>query len=96
MNISDTLLLRKRGIIQSVGSLLKNTCNIQHSRYQNPLTLLNNVCACLIAYAFRENKPSIKRSDFHFLRSSLRYLVILQIFLFWPSSIRATGRFIKS
>ncbi len=64
IDISDKLLLRKRGIIESVGSILKNTCNIEHSRYRNPLTLLNNVCAGLIAYAFRENKPSIKRSNF--------------------------------
>ncbi len=64
MDISDKLLLRKRGLIESVGSILKSTCNIEHSRYRNPLTLLNNVCSGLIAYAFRENKPSIKRSNF--------------------------------
>ncbi len=64
MDISDKLLLKKREILESAGSIRKNSCNIEHSRYRNPLTLLNNVCSGLIAYAFRENKPSIKRINF--------------------------------
>lgn len=59
MNLSDKFLLRKRGIIESVGAILKENCNIEHSRYRNPITLVLNVCSGLMAYAFRENKPSI-------------------------------------
>lgn len=61
MDLSDKLLLKKRRVIESVGSLLKGRCNIEHSRYRKPVTLLLNVCAGLMAYAFRQNKPSINR-----------------------------------
>jgi hypothetical protein len=59
MDLQDKLLLRKRGVIESVGAILKEGCNIEHSRYRSPITLFINVCSGLIAYAFRENKPSI-------------------------------------
>ncbi len=64
MDISDKLLLKKRGIIASNRSLREITCNIEHSRYRNSITLLNNICSGLMAYAFGENKPSIKRINF--------------------------------
>lgn len=60
MDMSDKLFLKGRGIIESVGNILKNSCNIEHSRYRNPLTLLLNVCAGLMAYHFRQDKPSLK------------------------------------
>jgi hypothetical protein len=61
MVMQDKLMLRKRGVIESVGAILKESFNIEHSRYRNPMTLLINVCAALIAYSFRENKPSIHK-----------------------------------
>jgi hypothetical protein len=59
MHLSDKLCLKKRGIVESVGAVLKEDCNIEHSRYRNPMTLFLNVCAGLMAYAFREKKPSL-------------------------------------
>lgn len=59
VDLSDKIMLKKRGIIESVGAILKEDLNISHSRYRNPLTLFINVCASLIAYAFRPNKPSL-------------------------------------
>jgi hypothetical protein len=59
MDMTDKLLLRKRGMIESVGAILKEDCNIEHSRYRNPMTLFINVCSGLMAYAFREKKPSL-------------------------------------
>ncbi len=61
MDVSGKLLLKKRRIIESVGSILKSTCNIEHSRYRNPITLLDNIYSGLMTYAFRESKSSIKR-----------------------------------
>jgi len=61
MVMQDKLMLKKRGVIESVGAILKESFNIEHSRYRNPMTLLINVCAALIAYSFRENKPSIHK-----------------------------------
>ena len=59
MDIGDKLMLKKRGTIESVGAVLKEDLNIEHSRYRSPITLFLNVFSALIAYSFRENKPSI-------------------------------------
>lgn len=64
IEMSDKLFLKGRGIIESVGNILKNRCNIEHSRYRNPLTLLINVCAGLMAYYFRPDKPSLKTVNY--------------------------------
>jgi len=60
MNLTDKIMPKKRGVIESVGAVLKEDLNIQHSRYRNPLTLFTNVFSALIAYAFRPNKPSVR------------------------------------
>lgn len=59
MDMTDKLLLRKRGVVESVGAIFKEDCNMEHSRYRNPMTLFINVCSGLMAYAFREKKPSL-------------------------------------
>jgi len=59
MDISDKLMLKKRGLVESVGAIFKEDCNMEHSRYRNPMTLFINVCSGLMAYAFREKKPSL-------------------------------------
>ena len=61
MDLTDKLLLAKRGMIESIGSLLKTACNIEHSRYRSPKTLLLNVFSGIMAYVFRPNKPSIRK-----------------------------------
>lgn len=63
MNIADKLMLKKRGLIESVGAVLKEDLNVEHSRYRSPITLFINVFSVLIAYSFRENKPSIYRKN---------------------------------
>lgn len=59
MEMHDKIMLRRRGVVESVGAVIKEDFNIEHSRYRNPSTLYINVFAGLIAYAFRDNKPSI-------------------------------------
>ena len=59
MDIWNKIMLRKRGVIESVGAVLKEDYNIEHSRYRTPITLFINVFTTLIAYSFRQNKPSI-------------------------------------
>ncbi|MBA3751217.1 hypothetical protein H0X06_00230 [Candidatus Dependentiae bacterium] len=61
MDMTDKIMLRKRGMIESIGSLLKCRYNIEHSRYRSPKTLSLNVYSCIIAYIFRENKPSERK-----------------------------------
>ena len=64
MDIRDKLILKKRGVIESVGAVLKEDLNIEHSRYRSPMTLFINVLAGLVAYAFRSKKPSIYKKGF--------------------------------
>lgn len=71
MSLSDKLMLKKRGIIETVGAILKEDLNIQHSRYRHPTTLFLNVCAALIAYSFRPKKPSLKFDEMDVLCSNI-------------------------
>lgn len=66
VSMADKIMLKKRGVIESVGAILKEDLNLEHSRYRSPITLLLNTCSTIIAYAFREKKPSIhaKRRSF--------------------------------
>jgi len=64
MDFGDKLMLKKRGLIESVGAVLKEDLNIDHSRYRSPITLFINVFSALIAYSFRKNKPSIYKKNF--------------------------------
>jgi hypothetical protein len=64
MHIRDRIMLKRRGIIESVGAVLKEDLNIEHSRYRSPATLFVNVCSALVAYSFRSKKPSIYKKSF--------------------------------
>jgi hypothetical protein len=59
INIYDKLMLRKRAIIETVNDQLKNISQIEHSRHRSLWNFLGNVAAGLIAYSFREKKPSL-------------------------------------
>jgi hypothetical protein len=58
MEMFDKLLLRKRGTIESVINLLKNTFNIEHSRHRSPINFVVNIFAALFAYNLKPEKPS--------------------------------------
>ena len=51
---------RKRAIIESVNDVLKNTCQIEHTRHRSFDNFLGN----LIAYSFLDKEPSIKLQRF--------------------------------
>ena len=55
----DKLLLRKRALIESVHDQLKNISQIEHSRHRSVWNFCGNVVAGLIAYTWREKKPSL-------------------------------------
>ena len=59
MDMKEKLLLKKRGMIESVIDILKSVCNIEHSRHRSALNMLVNTYAALCAYATLERKPSI-------------------------------------
>ncbi|SFJ06125.1 Transposase DDE domain-containing protein [Nitrosomonas sp. Nm34] len=55
----DKLLLRKRSVIETVNDPLKNSSQIEHSRHRSPVSFFVNLIAGLVAYTFREKKPSL-------------------------------------
>jgi len=59
MLIFDKIMLRKRAIIESVTDQLKNISQIEHSRHRSVANFFVNLVAGLIAYTFREKKPSL-------------------------------------
>jgi hypothetical protein len=59
MSIEDKLLLKKRGVVESVGSILKESLNLEHSRHRSYTGFFTHIISTLIAYAFRQKKPSI-------------------------------------
>jgi len=67
MDIKDKMMLKKRGVVESVGAVLKEDLNIEHSRYRSPISLVVNVLSSLIAYAFRKKKPSIYKKSSYLL-----------------------------
>ncbi|CAA0181771.1 transposase (fragment) [Tenacibaculum maritimum] len=64
LDFMDKVYLRKRAIIESVNDVLKNTCQIEHSRHPSFDNFLGNLIAGLTAYSFLESKPSIKIQRF--------------------------------
>lgn len=55
----DKIILRKRAIIESVVDQLKNVSQIEHSRHRSVANFFVNLVAGLIAYTWREKKPSL-------------------------------------
>ena len=56
---SDSILLRKRAIIESVYDELKNICKIQHTWHRSLSNFLINIMAALAAYNFFPKKLSL-------------------------------------
>lgn len=59
LSVCDKLLLRKRSLIETVNDQLKNISQVEHTRHRSLWNFLGNVAAGLIAYTFREKKPSL-------------------------------------
>jgi len=57
--LTDKLLLRKRALIETVNDQLKNISQVEHTRHRSLWNFLGNVAAGLIAYTWREKKPSL-------------------------------------
>lgn len=64
MEFIDKVYLRKRAIIESVNDVLKNTCQIEHSRHRSFDNFIGNLIAGLIAYFFLVSKPRINIQKF--------------------------------
>ena len=60
MSMIDKILLRKRSIIETINDVLKNICQVEHSRHRSFSNFLSNLISGLIAYSFLPKKPRIK------------------------------------
>ena len=56
----DKAMLSKRFIIETVFDQLKNIAQIDHTRHRSCISFMVNLMAGLIAYTFKDKKPSIK------------------------------------
>lgn len=59
MKMEHKLLLKKRGIIESVNDILKTVCDIEHTRHRSPINALVNLYAGLCSYSWLDKKPTI-------------------------------------
>ena len=59
MNFTQKLLLKKRGIIESIHDILKSVCYIEHTRHRSPINAVLNIFTGICAYTFLERLPSI-------------------------------------
>lgn len=57
----DKLLLQKRGLIETVNDQLKNIYQLEHTRHRSPVNAMVNWLCAIVAYSFREKKPSIAK-----------------------------------
>lgn len=55
----DKIMLRKRALIETVHDQLKNISQIEHSRHRSVANFFVNLIAGLVAYTWREKKPSL-------------------------------------
>nr|WP_084489955.1 transposase [Niabella ginsenosidivorans] len=57
--MEQKLLLKKRGVIESVNDILKTVCDIEHTRHRSPIIAIINVYAGLCAYTFLDRLLTI-------------------------------------
>lgn len=59
MPLAEKILLRKRSIIETVFSVLKNSFEIEHTRHRSIWNAFVHILSTLVAYSLKTNKPAI-------------------------------------
>ncbi len=59
MSLADKVLLKQRGLIESIFNVLKNTFQIEHHRHRSPANFWVNLLAGLVAYSLSNQKPCL-------------------------------------
>lgn len=60
ISLEDKAFLKKRGLIETVIGLLKESFSMEHSRHRSVWGFFSHIFSTLTAYAFKNKKPSIK------------------------------------
>lgn len=70
MPLIDKVLLRRRGIIETIIDQLKNISQIEHSRHRSGINFVVNLFGGLIAYTHQPKKPrlNIRENDLKLLQ----------------------------
>ncbi len=76
MPLLDRLLLRKRGVIESIIDQLKNIFQIEHSHHRSPVNFVVNLLGGLIAYALQQKTPKILLTPEEETFLSLEHVVV--------------------
>lgn len=56
----EKILLRKRGVFESVFDYLKNKLQMEHTRHRSPFNRMVHIISTLIVYQLKSSKPSIR------------------------------------
>ncbi|MFP3036226.1 MAG: transposase, partial [Wolbachia sp.] len=64
ISLNEKILLRKRSIIETVFSYLKNRLEIEHTHHRSPVNFLVHIFSTLISYSLQRKTPSISNSFF--------------------------------
>ncbi len=72
--LMDKVMLRGRGIIETINDQLKNIQQIEHTRHRSPVNFGTNLFAGLIAYQLQPKKPGL-----HFTKPEQALLTITPI-----------------
>jgi len=59
MHLHDKIVLRQRSIIETINDLLKNGCQIEHTRHRCFNNFIANLVSGLIAYNLAPKKPAL-------------------------------------
>jgi hypothetical protein len=62
LSLMDKVMLRGRGIIETINDQLKNIQQIEHTRHRSPIHFGVNLISGLIAYQLQPKKPSLEFS----------------------------------
>lgn len=60
VTMADKLMLKKRGMIESVNDILVSVHDLEHTRHRSPRNAFANIFAAVAAYSYGEFKPSAK------------------------------------
>jgi hypothetical protein len=68
--LMDKLVLRRRGVIESIIDQLKNISQIEHSRHRSVTNFFVNLLRGLIAYCHQPKKPALRLSILPLLQAA--------------------------
>lgn len=59
MTLFDSMMLKKRVLIETINDHLKNVCQIDHTRHRSPYNFFVNLLSGLVCYSMMPKKPSL-------------------------------------